>query len=576
MVYLLVVILGVSAVAEIGPQIGPDKKIIKVGQDMPDAAYVREHIREMERLPFDGVVIDPTAEIDGEKERLWLRWWAPEAVSEEMVEATVQDLKATPFTRFTDNFLWVSSQSQHKPAPGWWDDEAFETITANMALAARVARDSGLKGLLLDVEQYGGMAWSPYMMRFSFPDAHAQETNMFSRQLIDRIHTWDEFAAGARQRGREIMSAMCAVYPDVTLLVIPGLHQVAKEDIGRDTSLEGLASSRCGLLAPFGDGLLEGASPQATIIDGFEGSYPYTLNKRFVQARARVERAVDVSAVPELYKERVNAGFGLMLDHNHALRGWHTDPESFGRNQFTPVDFSNALYFAMLNSDRYVWIWNELRGAVFWQPGRHPDVTPNVPDEYLAAMAQARNPRDLNTERDNREAERMPIPESATELPGYSDEATFGPLSDHYEIAADLPRQWLFFADDEMLGFHLGYALPETDVSNWDTIEIGDYFQRQGKRFRGIAWYRCAFHVPKHLEGKKVVLLFGGVSANHVWVNGRWCDYAVKNGVRIPDFTSQAKFGQDNVVVVPIFTNGAPAGVYKSVKLATLRSPTSD
>lgn len=580
---MLYLVLGIAAFAETGPPIGPEKKIIKVGQDMPDAAYVCGHIGEIERLPFDGIVIDPIAEFDGKKERLWLRWWAPDAIPDAWLKPTIENLKATRFSKFTDNFLWLSSQSQHKPAPGWWDDQAFETITANMALAAQVARDSGLKGLFLDVEQYGGMAWSPYMMRFSYPDAHAQEKAMTAHGLIDRIHSWEEFAAGARKRGKQIMEAMCGVYPGITLIVIPGLHQAAKERIGAgtplcpDERLDGVASSDYGLLAAFGDGLLEGATPQATVIDGFEDSYPYTLNSRFLMAQERAEKGMEVSAVPALYKARMKVGFGLMLDYEHGMRGWNTIPERFYSNHFTPADFGNALYFAMLNSDRYVWIWNELSGAVFWQSTPDQTAQPNVPAEYLAAMVQARNPRDLNTGRDTGHIGRMPAPGSAKDLPGDGDDATFSPLNDRYEAFTALPTKWRFFADEEALGFTLGFANPQTDVSTWDTLEISDYMQCQGKQFRGIAWYRCSFVVPKNLEGKKVLLLFGGVSARHVWVNGQWCDYAVESGVLISDFTVQAKWGQDNVVVVPIFTDGcSPGGIYRGVKLATLRRPVND
>ncbi len=576
---LLSLAFGFTGFAEMGPRIGPEKKVIKAGQDMPDAVYVRGHIGEMERLPFDGIVIDPAAEIDGKKERLWLRWWAPDVMPDTWLQPTVENLKATRFDKFTDNFLWLSSQSQHARAPGWWDDPAFDTITANMALAARAARDSGIKGLFLDVEQYGGMAWSPYMMRFDYPNAHAQEKAMLSRGLIERVHTWAEFEEGARKRGTEMMKAMCAVYPGITLIVIPGLHQMARARVGKgqhscpDEPLEGLASSDYGLLAAFGDGLLEGAAPSATVVDGFEDSYPYTLNNRFAQARKRIQEAAEVSALPGLYREKTKAGFGIMLDFEHGMRGWNTLAESFGSNHFTPVDFGNALYFGLLHSDRYVWIWNELGGAVFWNTTSDPAVTPNVPEAYLDAMAKARDPRDLDTGRDDGGLEQLPVPCSAKDLPDYGDEATYAPLNGRYEIVASLPATWKFLADEEALGFNLGFTDPQTDVSNWGSIEVGEYLQQRGKRFRGIAWYRCSFDVPKTVEGNHVCLLFGGVSARHVWVNGQWCDYAVESSVLIVDFTAHAKFRHDNVVVVPILTDGrSPCGIYKSVKLATLRA----
>jgi len=576
-----------AAFAETGPPIGPDKKIIKCGQDMPDARYLRQHIREMERLPFDGVVIDLTAEVDGKRERLWLRWFGPELIGEELLAESIADLKATDFKRFTDNFLWISSQSGHKPAPSWWDDEAWEKIVANMTLAAHVARECSLKGILLDVEQYGVRAWSQYMMRFDFSDPHVQELAMVRRGQIERAHTYDEFASAARKRGRDIMQAMCDEYPDITLLVIPGLHHTAKRRIGRgqykvpDEELEGLASSDYGVLAPFADGLLEGAGPRAVIIDGCEDTYPFTLNKRFADARATIENARDTSAVPDLYRHKMKIGFGLMLDYEYALYGWHTEAKELTRNHFSPLDFENALYFAMLNSDRYVWIWNELKGAVFWEDSRGSGAKPNVPKAYLNAIKRARNSRDLDARRDSTAARRMPVPESVAAAPGYDPEKLFEPLKADYDFVADLPCEWLFFADEEALGFREDYTKPDTDLSDWKPIPIGDYFQRHGHRFRGIAWYRTTFHVPKNLEGKNVCIIFGRVNAHHTWVNGRWSDYAVKAGCLIVKPHNRKpnedpiRFGEDNLLVVPVITDGRPAGITAPVKLAVER-PAAD
>ena len=574
--------------AEISPPIGPDKKIIKCGQDMPDARTLREHIREMARLPFDGVVIDLTADIGGKRERLWLRWFGPELISEELVADSIADLKATDFRRFTDNFLWISTQSGHKPAPSWWDGGAWENIVGNMALAARIARECSLKGILLDVEQYGVRAWSQYMMRFDFSDPHVQELGMVRRGEIERPHTFEEFAAAARRRGRDIMQAMCDEYPDITLLVIPGLHHTAKRRIGRgqhkvpDEKLEGLASSDYGVLAPFADGLLEAACPRATLIDGCEDTYPFTLNRRFADARATIENARDTSAVPDLYVQKMKIGFGIMLDYEYPLYGWHAKPRDFGRNHFTPRDLENALHFAMRNSDRYVWIWNEFKGAVFWKSHRDDSAAPNVPEAYIQAIRRARDPRDLDVRRDSTAARRMPVPPSVAAAPGYDPEKLFDPLRADYDFVADLLSEWLFLADEEALGFRFDYTKPDTDLSDWKPIPIGDTFQRHGHRFRGIAWYRTTFHVPKELAGKNVYIIFGRVSAHHTWVNGRWSDYTVKNGCLVVDPNNRKpsqnpiRFGEDNLLVVPIITDGSPAGITAPVKLALEKAAAGD
>ena len=570
---LVVVMAGCAVCAENGPRIGADKKIIHYFQYWPDAAYCRNNVREMERLPFDGIAIWPTAEIDGKREKLWFRWFNPERISEDLVADTIRDLKATDFKKFTDNFLQMASQNGPLARPEWADDNAWEKITANMALAARIARDCNLKGIMLDVEQYGPAAkW-----RFHYR----------SEQDGD----WQTVADAARQRGREIMTAMCEVYPDITVISIAGFHDLVRRATDA-WERDGLPASHYALLAPFADGLIEGAASEATIIDGGEGAYPYTLNRRFVERRATIEDAFELSAVPELYKDRMGVAFGLMIDYGFHSRGWHTDPKDLHRNHFSPVDFGNALYFAMLNADPYVWVYSELDGAVFlenvygyWQdPLEH--AKPTVPVEYLRQMERAREPRDLAIGRDHSAMRNIPLPASASELPGYGAEETFAPLLGEFEMIADLPEEWLFYADEEALGeARQGFADIDVDLADWKPIRIGEYIQRQGHRFRGVGWYRCSFRVPKDLEGKNVFLLLPGVSPMwppHIYVNGGWCDGEVKNGVLVVNFTPNitphvarggARFGEENVVVVPILADGNPAGIYKKpVKLAVRKS----
>ena len=561
--------------ADLASRIGPDKKMIKTGQDMPNAAYLKNHIREIEKLGFDGVTIDLDAQIGNERQRLTYRWWSPQIIDEQQVRDSIEDLQAVHSEQLTDNFLWVCTQSQAIASPDWLDDEGFAKIRSNMVLAAKIAKSCGLKGLFIDVEQYGGMKWSPWAMRFNYPQAHASQKDMHRRGLVDRVVLWDEYAKAARQRGYEIMHAMCEVYPDITIIFLPGIQEYAKDRIGHgqhacpDETLTGLASSDCGMLAPFGDGLLEGAAPKATIVDGFESSYAFTLNKRFVEGRQRIANAYEVSSVPKLYDQRMKVGFGLMLDMRYPARGgWRLNPENFVNNHFTPAEFSDALYFAMLNADRYVWVWNELNGAVFLDaPPRDPEIRANIPPAYLQAIKQAREPRSMSTGRDSQAARNMPIPPKAKERSPDNDKKTFAEIQDKYEIIADLPKEWLFYADEEALGIGY-YTAADWDVSDWTSIEIGDYMQRQGHRFRGVGWYRCSFKVPQELAGKKVFLIFGGVSANHFYVNSQWCSRTYSSGYRIVDINSIIRFGEDNIVVVPIFTTGQPGGIYKSVKLA--------
>jgi len=51
--------------------------------------------------------------------------------------------------------------------------------------------------------------------------------------------------------------------------------------------------------------------------------------------------------VPDRYREKVKAGFGLWLDYRRQL------------THFTPEEFQQALHSAWRSSDGYVWIYTE-------------------------------------------------------------------------------------------------------------------------------------------------------------------------------------------------------------------------
>ena len=76
-----------------------------------------------------------------------------------------------------------------------------------------------------------------------------------------------------------------------------------------------------------------------------------------------------MSAVPELYRQRVRAGFGLWLDYSQKP------------NYFTPEEFQRALGYALEISDEYVWLYTH--GPRFFPP---TDIQPS----YIEAIAGAR------------------------------------------------------------------------------------------------------------------------------------------------------------------------------------------
>jgi len=118
------------------------KKLISYGSDWPNTVYVRQHVREMEKQPFDGIVIgvSQTREPQTNGETLGIRCWTKEKFDPKLFEPALEDLKAIKFEKFKDNFIQVETM------PGdvdWFDDDQFGAVAHNFKILARVAHEGG-------------------------------------------------------------------------------------------------------------------------------------------------------------------------------------------------------------------------------------------------------------------------------------------------------------------------------------------------------------------------------------------------------------------------------------------------
>jgi hypothetical protein len=332
----------------------PPRKLLLFPREMPTPAELRAHVAAWERAPFDGLVLD-AAVANRDRTLAWLVW-GRHAVLPADLEPAALDLAATHFRRFHDNFLRVNV------APGdvdWFDTE-WGTVASNLGVAAAMAKRAGLRGLVLDTEQY----------------APSRPFDYASQVLRDR-HSFAEYAGQARRRGAQASAAIAAAFPDVTLLVTFG-HTLCDRRARGD--VHALAGVEYGLLAPFLDGVLEGLGPRARYVDAFESAYPFRERAQFARARRQIRsEAAEISGVPELYRKRVQAGFGLWLDFESDRRGW--DLRAPKKNYFSPEGFGQALRGALAETDGYVWVYSEKPN---WLTGQ------DLPPAYIAALEAAR------------------------------------------------------------------------------------------------------------------------------------------------------------------------------------------
>ncbi len=366
--------------AEIGPPITDDKKIIGFACNVVEPAYLKEHVADIEQLPLDGLNIAVYADD-----------WGPQRSGQEGMffggrrfnrsdfKKALADLKATQFKRLTDNFIQIETTARGskvtgKPSDGNldWFDPHWSGIAENGAVAAWLAKEAGFKGLFLDVEHYTG-GLGPWQGKhiFNYGDSPSKEK-----------YTLQQTAAQVQLRGRQWMQAVSQSYPTITIIII------------QDTGWRGN-----GLVDCFVRGMLE-ARGQATIIDGGEGGYHGITRQAFKILRngAEESHASDKLFAPIQY------AFGIWVDPTpNMYGGWHTDPLDLHKNYRSPCELENTLYGALTETDKYVWLY-------VWHPNEwfNPVVRPRlmlgqcslcphekVPDRYLQALVDCRNPHDL-------------------------------------------------------------------------------------------------------------------------------------------------------------------------------------
>ena len=338
------------------------KKLIEFGWDEPGTDFMREHISEMEETPFDGCVFHVNyKKEDGSNGSFTWECWGKKGFTEEQLEDAVNDLKNTKFSKLTHNFL------RFNVTPGdvdWFDN--FAPILTNARLAARIAKQGGVKGILFDIEQYNSQLFN------------------YSEQRDSATKSWDEYAQQTRIRGRELMESFQSEYPDIVIFLTFGYCLPWVQMRGEKS----LAEVSYGLLAPFLDGMLDAANtalPHPVIVDGCELAYSYKDMSRFATTykMMTVDVLEIVGADVEKYKSIFSFGFGVWMDNGWRQHGWDTD--DFQKNFYTPGDFEATVSTALKTSDEYVWIYTET--PRWWTSSGGPE---KLPKEYAQALLHAK------------------------------------------------------------------------------------------------------------------------------------------------------------------------------------------
>ena len=239
----------------------------------------------------------------------------------------------------------------------WDDDKAWANYAENMAVAAWLAKEGDMKGLMLDPEEY----------------ANAKQYN----------HTpadppYAECAKLARKRGREVFSRVFREYPDAILFTLWyfGRFRHYPEGVSR-TNPVSYAEDRGELLHHFYNGILDVMPAGARIIDGCEHYSLSATKYQYLFNANSISTAVLPFVAPEnrnKYRAQVRVSNTHFLDmfvqNANPKSHWYHGPVNGSRLEHLRLNFEQSL----LTADEYVWIYGENSGKLFnWDDGHFED-----------------------------------------------------------------------------------------------------------------------------------------------------------------------------------------------------------
>ncbi len=321
---------------------------------------------------FDGTTLRATRRAADGSEQAAIFAFSREPWAWGEFAAALADLKGARPTTCRENYLMVYSN------PGdvdWFDDAGWKIITDHWRLLTRLARQGGLRGLLFDAEPY-----TPPHSQF-----------LYRAQPERDRHTFAEYRAKARQRGREVMRAVRAEFPDATIFT----YRLFSDLLGLLDSgnlQAALEPHTFGLLPAFVDGWLDVMPPTMRVIEGTEdigyrANSPAAYNDAFTRLKLRLHEFV----APE-HREKVQRQFrvgqSLYLDAhvNPPDSPWYIDrtgSTSAGR-------LAANLASALAASDGIVWLYGE---TARWWPAGDPKY-PMWPERLPGAVNAIRRAKD--------------------------------------------------------------------------------------------------------------------------------------------------------------------------------------
>lgn len=335
--WLWLTLLGIALTAPVVAQpqrLPASKKLIEYGWDVPTPAFVADNVAEMEKRPFDGLIMRVAGKGRGNVFSGG-KWDA----------ADYQDdfaaLRRIKWGKFQHNFLMMYSASQQD----WFSDEDWAGVLANVDLMARAAKAGGCY-LAFDAEPYGTNPWG------------------YSGQKHAADKSYAEYAAKARQRGGQFIDVIERHLPDNVLLTFFtfSIFQAAMDQQDPAKREDALKQHGYGLYLPFLQGMLDRIGPRMTITDGNEPSYYYDNSEKYFAAYHMMrQRALSLlpPALVTVFQTNTQASQALYMDYVFARVNWPNIPARYMTPEEQAQWFEHNVYWALKTTDEFVWLYSE-------------------------------------------------------------------------------------------------------------------------------------------------------------------------------------------------------------------------
>jgi len=345
------------------------KKLIELGWDKPDTTSLRNNLKQMEQTPFSGVIINITGKNEKGEKISFYHAFSNAIWKKEYFQSSIEDLKAIHSQKLTDNFVQFTAN------PGnvdWFDDAGWKQIVDHWRIAAQVAKEGGLKGIAFDPE--------PYVK------PHRQFD--YSAQPQRDQHSFAQYQAKARQRGREVVSAVAAINPHFVILTTRMLSDVMTAALSPTPQVALPSTGFLNLCPAFINGWLDAAPSTMIFVEGTEDP-GYRANNQFDFLKAGNEMRQNALSLiaPEnrqKYKAQVQISFGIYLDAymNDPSKFYYIDPKGE-----TPTErlHQNVTYAADV-ADEYIWIYGE---KYRWWPTANKSVKAETWNDALPGINEA-------------------------------------------------------------------------------------------------------------------------------------------------------------------------------------------